>query len=142
LEERTKTFETIYIAAIAAINSLRSRQRFHMLSTIYLSNSVTVLPEKHPTRDCPNGTPAQRNLPYLCQHNLSNHTMVFSAPAPGAGSSKRPAPCMQDDVNRWDNVPVSDTSIGNTYMELTHLLHSPWVYQCVHRSTSLTPTTP
>jgi hypothetical protein len=41
--------------------------------------------------------------------------MVFSAPAPGVGSSKRPASCMQDDVNGWDNVPVSDTSIEKTY---------------------------
>jgi hypothetical protein len=39
--------------------------------------------------------------------------MVSSAPAPGVGSSKRPASCMQDDVNDRDNVPVSDTGIGN-----------------------------
>jgi hypothetical protein len=44
--------------------------------------------------------------------NLSDYIMVFSAPAPGVGSSKRPASCMQDDVNGWDNVPVSDTGIG------------------------------
>ncbi|GIJ84928.1 hypothetical protein Asppvi_003783 [Aspergillus pseudoviridinutans] len=30
--------------------------------------------------------------------------MVFSAPVPGVGSSKRPVSCMQDDVNSWDNV--------------------------------------
>jgi hypothetical protein len=97
-----------------------------------LSNPVTVLPDKHPTRDCPNDTPAQRNLPYLVNINLSDYTMVFSAPAPGVGSSKRPASCMQDDVNGWDNVPVSNTGIGKTYMDLTHLLHSQWVYPCVH----------
>jgi hypothetical protein len=77
LEERTQTFKTIYIAAIAAVNSLQSRQRFHMLSTLYLSNSVTILPEKHPTQDCPNSTPAQQNLPYLCQHQpLKSHNGV------------------------------------------------------------------
>jgi hypothetical protein len=38
--------------------------------------------------------------------------MVFSAPAPGVGSSKRPASCMQGDDNDRDNVPVSDTGIG------------------------------
>ncbi|EDP50758.1 hypothetical protein AFUB_070990 [Aspergillus fumigatus A1163] len=53
--------------------------------------------------------------------------MVFSAPAPGVDSSKRPASCMQDDVNDQDNVLVSDTSIGR-YMRLTPLLYSPWVY--------------
>jgi hypothetical protein len=37
LEESTKTFETVYIAAVAAINSLRSRQHFHVSGTIYLS---------------------------------------------------------------------------------------------------------
>jgi hypothetical protein len=36
LEERAKTFETVYIAAIAAVNSLRSRRRFHVLSAIHL----------------------------------------------------------------------------------------------------------
>jgi hypothetical protein len=37
LEESTKTFKTIYIATTAAVNSLRSRQHFHLLGTIYLS---------------------------------------------------------------------------------------------------------
>jgi hypothetical protein len=31
--------------------------------------------------------------------NLLNYIIVFSAPAPRVGSSKRPASCMQDDVN-------------------------------------------
>ncbi|KAF4218227.1 hypothetical protein CNMCM6805_000651 [Aspergillus fumigatiaffinis] len=40
--------------------------------------------------------------------------MVFSAPAPGVGSSKRPASCMQDDVSGWDNVPPMGLSIHSS----------------------------
>ncbi|KAF4221633.1 hypothetical protein CNMCM6457_001784 [Aspergillus fumigatiaffinis] len=40
--------------------------------------------------------------------------MVFSAPAPGVGSSKRPASCMQDDVNGWDNVPPMGLSMRSS----------------------------
>ncbi|KAH2221182.1 hypothetical protein KXW71_002110 [Aspergillus fumigatus] len=40
--------------------------------------------------------------------------MVFSAPAPGVGSSKRPASCMQDDVNDWDNVPPMGLSMRSS----------------------------
>lgn len=69
LEERTKTFEIIYIAAIAGVYSIQTPRHFHVLSTILpLSDSVTVLPEKYSARECPNDTPAQQNLPYLCQH--------------------------------------------------------------------------
>jgi hypothetical protein len=52
--------------------------------------------------------------------NLLNCIMVSSAPAPGVSSSKRPVSCMQDDVNDWDNVLVSDTGIGR-HMKLTPL---------------------
>ncbi|KAK9588383.1 hypothetical protein V6Z90_005469 [Aspergillus fumigatus] len=40
--------------------------------------------------------------------------MVFSAPAPGVGPSKRPASCMQDDVNGWDNVPPMGLSVRSS----------------------------
>ncbi|GFF61232.1 hypothetical protein IFM51744_10622 [Aspergillus udagawae] len=40
--------------------------------------------------------------------------MVFSAPAPGVGSSKRPASCMQDDVNCWDNVSPMVLSVRSS----------------------------
>ncbi|KAF4152687.1 hypothetical protein CNMCM6069_001789 [Aspergillus lentulus] len=40
--------------------------------------------------------------------------MVFSAPAPGVGSSKRPASCMQDDVNSWDNAPPMGLSVRSS----------------------------
>ncbi|GIJ86936.1 hypothetical protein Asppvi_005835 [Aspergillus pseudoviridinutans] len=40
--------------------------------------------------------------------------MVFSAPAPGVGSSKRPASCMQDDVNGWDTVPPMGLSMRSS----------------------------
>ncbi|GIJ92734.1 hypothetical protein Asppvi_002012 [Aspergillus pseudoviridinutans] len=40
--------------------------------------------------------------------------MVFSAPVPGVGSSKRPASCMQDDVNGWDNVPPMGKSVRSS----------------------------
>jgi hypothetical protein len=55
--------------------------------------------------------------------NLLNYIMVFSAPAPGVGSSKRLALCMQDDVNNWDNVPVSDTSIRKIYGADSYIAH-------------------
>lgn len=41
LEDRTKTSETIYIAAIAAVNTLRTRRHLHVLSTIYLSEQFS-----------------------------------------------------------------------------------------------------
>ncbi|GFF28542.1 hypothetical protein IFM61606_10179 [Aspergillus udagawae] len=40
--------------------------------------------------------------------------MVFSAPAPGVGSSKRPASCMQDDVSDWDNEPPMGLSVRSS----------------------------
>ncbi|KAH3464764.1 hypothetical protein KXV78_009353 [Aspergillus fumigatus] len=40
--------------------------------------------------------------------------MVFSAPAPGVGSSKRPASCMQDDVNDRDNVLAMGLSVRSS----------------------------
>ncbi|KAM0112873.1 hypothetical protein ACP6JB_001372 [Aspergillus fumigatus] len=40
--------------------------------------------------------------------------MVFSAPAPGVGSSKRPASCMQDDVSDRDNEPSMGLSVRSS----------------------------
>ncbi|GFF76820.1 hypothetical protein IFM62136_09415 [Aspergillus lentulus] len=40
--------------------------------------------------------------------------MVFSAPAPGVGSSKRPASCMQDDGNGLDTVPPMGLSVHSS----------------------------
>ncbi|KAH2461412.1 hypothetical protein KXV71_005361 [Aspergillus fumigatus] len=40
--------------------------------------------------------------------------MVFSAPAPGAGSSKRPASCMQGDVNDRGNVLTMGLSVRSS----------------------------
>ncbi|KAH1452265.1 hypothetical protein KXW57_003988 [Aspergillus fumigatus] len=40
--------------------------------------------------------------------------MVFSAPGSGVGSSKRPASCMQEDVNSCDNVPPMGLSVGSS----------------------------
>ncbi|GFG18527.1 uncharacterized protein YDR124W, partial [Aspergillus lentulus] len=40
--------------------------------------------------------------------------MVFSAPAPGVGSSKRPASRIQDDVDGWDNVPPMGLSMRSS----------------------------
>ncbi|KAH1912422.1 hypothetical protein KXW47_007989, partial [Aspergillus fumigatus] len=40
--------------------------------------------------------------------------MVFSAPAPGVDSSKRPASCMQDDVNDQDNVLPMGLSVRSS----------------------------
>ncbi|PKX96281.1 uncharacterized protein P174DRAFT_457091 [Aspergillus novofumigatus IBT 16806] len=72
----------------------------HVLSTIYSQPSVTVPPEKHPTQDYPNNTPTKPTVPL--------------APAPRVGSSKRPASCMQDKVNDWDNVSPMGLSMHSS----------------------------